>query len=143
MHKLICFSLIFLLFSSCKSTTGLEDDLKVSTDRNFYHKDDTVIVYIENETDSSAYFYHCNFDIGFYVEKKEDDSWVEAFSHAMLCPAFYLSGILELAPGETDTTEITGWNWESGVYRIDIPYSLEQTETSLTDSLHSNEFIIQ
>ena len=143
MYKLICSFLVLLLFFNCKSTTGPEANLKVSTDKKTYQESESVIVYIENETNSTAYFYHCNFEIGFYVEKKEDHVWVQAFSHAIWCPAFYLNGIIELAPGEKDTTEITGWNWTPGVYRISAPYASEKPESFLTDSLHSNEFTVQ
>lgn len=143
MHKLICFLLVFLLFFSygCPINSGM--DVKVSTDKDVYNINEAVIVYIENERNSTVYFYHCNYNIEFYVEKKEDSVWVVVFGNAGICFFFDEAGIIELAPGEKDTTEITDWNWTPGVYRIFAPYRLEETGANFTELSYSKEFTFQ
>ena len=139
MYKLIYFLLVPLIFFSCNNNS--HNFLRVNTDKDIYQIDETIIVYIENNSYSPAYFYHCNYNIGFHVEEKEDSVWNQKYLVGIICPAIYLSGIIELTPGEKDTLEYSLRS--SGTYRIAVPYSLEQTEDELTELLYSNEFLVQ
>ena len=144
MRKSIYFSLAFLLLFSYGCPFGSGVGLKMSTDKDVYSAREEVIVYIENEGNSSAYFSHCNYALLFHIEIKADDVWIRPFGDEFSC-FFYPIGILELAPGEIDTIEIPNLPIiiSGNVYRLAAPYSLEQTEDGLPELLYSNEFTVQ
>ncbi len=74
-----------------------------------------LIMKLKNESASTVYFSHCNYRIGFWIERKVNDSWVDAGNIAILCQALYPSGRKTFPVGQVsrDTITLT----ETGTYR--------------------------
>jgi hypothetical protein len=146
MSKLIYLLAAFLLFFSYGCPFGSGEDLKMSTNKDFYSGREEVIVYLENERNSPAYFFYCNDYLKFHIERKEGDEWIRPFYDDSCYSTFYFyhksSGRMELAPGEIDTIEIPFFprTMSANLYRLAAPYSLEETEEDFPELLYSNEF---
>jgi len=130
-----------LILCACsKTTTEPTRELSVRTDKGFYSLDQEITISLYNGTTSTAYFTHCNFRLGFHIERKAGDTWPERASVAVLCLAINPSGVTQVAPEGTNTDRIT--LAEPGIYRIKYRFGWQQTN-AWTDSLLSNEFVVQ
>ncbi len=114
--------------------------MTLSTDKDSYSVSEPILLTLYNGTKSTAYFWQCDYRLGFYIEKEVNGMWSEISGVGIICLAMYPSGISSIKSGETyrDTLMIM----QAGTYRIKYPFSLQETDV-LTDSLLSNQFTVQ
>jgi len=127
-------------YEFCYTTTEPNNDLSVRTDRVSYSSNQVISISLHNGTKSTAFFGHCNYRLGFYIEQKSNNNWLEKSNAAVLCLAIYPSGVKALESGQsnTDTIRIN----KVGLYRIKYQFGWQQSNAQ-TDSLLSNEFTVQ
>jgi len=139
----ILFAVIIL--SGCKDkttdqTNNSSQSVIANTDKQVYGTNEKIVVSLKNEMSSASYFGHCNYRIGFYIERKQNSAWNDAGNIAILCLAIYPSGTLSLSASQSYSDTIQ--EIQAGTYRLKFPYSL-QSNSNLSDSLFSNEFVVQ
>jgi hypothetical protein len=90
MYKMICTLILLLAIAGCKeNATESGGSLTATTQETSYGGITRIIVTLKNETKWVAYFTHCNYDIGVYIERKDTASWVDAGNVAIVCLAIY------------------------------------------------------
>ncbi|MCJ7813637.1 hypothetical protein MUP95_10020 [bacterium] len=133
--------MIVLLLSACKQNINEPFQfLTVNTDKSVYAPNQPIIISLHNDSESTAYFIHCNYQVGFFIEQKVNSIWSEKGSIAVVCLALYPMGVKELLPGMTYTDTIT--LADSGMYRLKYRFGWQQSNT-WADSLFSNEFSVR
>ncbi len=141
MNKFVVILIGSILFCSCNNTTmETKGELSVNTDKDLYSINEPVSITLHNGTKSTAYFVHCNYRLGFFIEQETNNSWSEKSSVAILCLGIYPMGIKAVEPGDMNKDSII--LRQSGVYRIKHFFSWQDT-ISTSDSLLSNKFTVQ
>ena len=131
--------MLFLL--GCKqNATEPTQELTVQTDKVLYAPNETIAILLCNSTRSTAFFGHCAYRLGFYIEKKVNSTWVEKSSVAIVCLAIYPIGVraVESRMSNGDTIVIG----EAGTYRLRFPFGWQLSNT-WADSLFSKQFTVQ
>ena len=122
------------------TTVNPNGSVTVTTDKTSYSVGEHVPVALTNDSHSTAYVSHCNYRIGFWIERKASDTWVDAGNVAIVCLALYPSGRKNFAAGSLsqDTISLT----QAGTYRLRYPVAWFENQP-IDDSVLSNEFVIQ
>lgn len=144
---LLILASVLLFFGCGKNPTELKRDsiiknrdLFAKTDKQIYAMNEPVTIKIYNETDSAAYFVHCGFQIGFFIEGRQNEGWIDKGNVGILCLAIFQAGIRAIECGQSYSDIIA--MHEAGTYRLKFPFAWQERDT-LTDTLFSNEFLIQ
>ena len=143
MKKTTLILFVICILVGCKDkliSPNNNQKINISTDKNTYNVNENIIVSIKNESQSASYFSHCNYRIGFYIEKKQNSNWTEIGNIAIVCLAIYPSGTTILGPFQSYTDTID--ESQTGTYRLKFPYS-PQNNGEFAESLYSNEFVVQ
>ena len=133
--------LMAILFKFCSDTaTSPLGGLTANTDKSSYTAGEPVAISLQNGTSKTAYFGHCAYRVGFYVQGKDNTLWKDTSSVAVICLAIYPSGIRPLAAGEEyrDTLFVQ----TPGIYRLRFPFGWEDTNTN-QESIYSDQFVVE
>ncbi len=130
------------LICSCKEppTAGNLSELVVQTDKSHYSVGETISFYIQNYSQSNAYFGHCGERIIFLIGTKEGGRWVHTNGWGWPCLAIFSMGVTTLSPESVYTDMVT--IHQAGTYRIFTWFGWH-SDSTLADSIFSNEFPIQ
>jgi hypothetical protein len=111
-----------------------------TTDKTSYSVGESIAIALKNNSRSTVYFGHCNYRIGFWIERKDNDTWVDAGNIAILCQALYPSGRKDFPSSSIshDTISLT----QTGTYRLHFPIAWLENQ-QIDDSILSNEFEIR
>jgi len=131
---------VFFILFAVIILSGCKDKTTDQTNNSSQSVIANIVVSLKNEMSSASYFGHCNYRIGFYIERKQNSAWNDAGNIAILCLAIYPSGTLSLSASQSYSDTIQ--EIQAGTYRLKFPYSL-QSNSNLSDSLFSNEFVVQ
>lgn len=114
-------------------------NVTATTDKTSYSVGEKIAVTLKNNSRSTVYVGHCNFRIGFWIERKESNTWVDAGNVAILCQALYLSGKKDFAAGaiSEDTLSLT----QVGTYRLRFPVAWLENQR-IDGSVLSNDFVV-
>jgi hypothetical protein len=128
------------MFLGCNDTNvnSTMEDLKLTVNKSSYTLNEPIVSHLSNQSNSSAFLYHCNFQFSPEIEKKENNSWVHY--SAPICQAIYLSGTTEFSAGKESEDTIT--INEVGTFRLKFSYSFSNIN-NLDRSLYSEEFKIE
>jgi len=131
--------IVFLHYACTQNTTEPLQSPTVSTDKSTYASYQTINISLRNDSKSTAYFYHCDNRLGFFIEQKVNSTWSENGSVAEICLAIYPSGEKAMRPGMTnaDTLMLA----DSGLYRLKYRFGSQPSNT-WADSAMSNEFSV-
>ena len=141
MARSIIVLLVAILFRFCSdSATSPSGSLTVKTDKSTYTTGEPIALCLQNGTSKTAYFGHCAYRIGFYVERKDSTVWTEASSVAVICLAIYPSGVRPLAAGEEyrDTLMLQ----TPAICRLRFSYGWEDKNTN-QESIFTDQFIVE
>ena len=132
-----------LLFAGCmnSSPTGLVNDpVKVTTDKEEYGINESILVTFRNDSDRNFLLYHCDGRIGMWVERWAGSTWVEEMGiHGPPCQAVLLSGTVVLA-SQDSVVETVGLE-RAGRYRLKVQTATQDADDN-TVSLFSNAFSV-
>ena len=149
MRNFLCMSTMTLMLLGCSDQgIPLQPSMQVSdnriisvlTDKYSYSPSEKINIQLHNGSTASIYLGHCNYRIGFWIERRINDTWVETGSVAVLCQALYPSGTTVLSTNALwrDTITIT----DPGIYRF--RYQFDAPALQITaGSLVTNQFTIQ
>lgn len=133
--------IILLVLSGCKDNpVNTKQDLEVGTSKNIYLIDELIYFQIKNLSAQSAHIASCCSSIAFYLDKKENDTWVEFRSYGLPCLAMCPGYELFLNINEVRSSNFT--TDSAGTFRIRIPYTLSDSY-DFDKEVVSNTFMIQ
>lgn len=114
-------------------------NVTATTNKTSYSVGENIAVTLKNDSRSTVYVGHCNYRIGFWIERKDNNTWTDAGNVAILCQALYPSGKKDFVSGSVshDTISLT----EVGTYRLRFPIAWLEGQR-IDDSVVSNEFVI-
>lgn len=112
-------------------------NVSASTDKTSYSVGERIAVSLKNDSHSTVYFGHCNYRIGFWIERKENDTWVDAGNIAILCQALYPIGRKDFPSSSVYHDSIA--LRKIGSYRLRFPMAWLENQL-IDDSILSNEF---
>jgi hypothetical protein len=121
------------------TTVNPNGNVIARTGKSSYSVGENIAVTLKNDSRSTVYVVHCNSWIGFYIERKESDTWVDAGNVAIICQALYPSGKKDFVSGSVshDTISLT----QAGTYRLRFPIAWLENQR-IDDSVLSNEFVV-
>ena len=129
---------LFLMIGCSDNTTNPNGDLTAITDNTSYSGISKIIVSIKNDTKSTIYFSHCDYEIAYYVERKDSNTWIDNGNVGIICQSIYSSGKISLESMKFIKDTIL-FSRSTGIYRLKYPYSFQQSG-DLSISLFTNEF---
>ncbi len=90
MYKLIFITFILFVFVSCNETS-LEpyENITATTDKTSYSVISSIIVVVKNDSKTKVDFSHCNYHIGFYIEKKDSNTCIDDSNIGIVYQAIY------------------------------------------------------
>jgi len=90
----------------------------ITTDKDSYGRSETVVFTVRNWGPATAYAWHCNYRLGYGIQKQENGSWPTIGERYMICLAIYASGAQPIVVGQpyTDTLRLA----TSGTYRLEM-----------------------
>ena len=144
MRTMMCLLLIAGIPMGCSdaedTSVNPNGNVSATTDKISYSIGESIAVTLKNNSGSTVYFVHCNYRIGFWIERKDNNTWVDAGNIAILCQALYPSGRKEfpLRSISQDTISLT----QRGTYRLRFPIAWLKSQR-IYDSILSNEFEIR
>ncbi|MER3525185.1 MAG: hypothetical protein C4326_14345 [Ignavibacteria bacterium] len=114
--------------------------LSATTDRRLYSVGDNIAMVLKNTSPSTVYFSHCNYRIGFWIQRKDNERWVDAGSFNILCLAIYPSGRTPFPPGSSahDTISLSA----RGTYWLLFPFAWLENQR-VDNAILSNEFEVR
>ncbi len=136
------------LFIGCQNNStepnrGLyasNENLIVKTDNATYALNAPILITLYNGTNTNAYFGHCDFRLGFFIEWKQNNTWTEKANVAIVCLAIFPVGAETLEPQQSYSDNIS--IREAGIYRLKFPFGCDENNV-FADSLFSNVFTVQ
>lgn len=84
-------------------------NVTATTNKRSYSVGENIEVVLKNNSHSTVYFIHCNYRIGFWIERKDNETWVDAGNVAILCLALYPGGRKEFPSGSASHDTISLW----------------------------------
>ncbi len=108
-----------LLIVSCScSDFGPDNSGKVvvSTNKSSYGTLEKITFKVQNLSEPTAYMWHCNYRLGYGIDKAENGTWKTFKDRNMACAAIYMSGPMPMVAGRpyTDTLSLA----TAGLYRL-------------------------
>lgn len=138
------------ILSTCaKSSTNSEGNrsapppdgrLSAQTELLSYPVDSFIRFTVYNQSDSSAYFYHCGERVVYAFQKKTGNRWNLVAWDGNPCLGIYTSGIIAVAARDSYSAQLVIHN--PGTYRLIYPYSWHNSP-ALSDTLYSSEFEVR
>jgi hypothetical protein len=117
-----------------------QQKLIVKTDKNNYSINEIIIFSINNSSSTTAHLASCCTSVAFYIDRDENNNWVEHSNFGLpclaLCPGIDLT--LNYFEVLTDSISLD----ESGTFRIRIPYTFNPDQ-NWTGEILSNSFTIE
>lgn len=139
--KLIFFAVLIISLNSCsEDPNDAQEKLLVQTNKSNYSNGEIINFTINNFNSSTAHLASCCTSVAFYIDKNENNNWIEHSSFGLPC--------LSLCPGIDLTVNFTESLIgsivisENGKFRIRIPYSFNQAG-DWSNEIISNSFIIE
>jgi hypothetical protein len=141
MKKFILLILFIISINSCsEDPNNVREKLIVQTHKSNYLNSETINFTIKNFNPSTGHLASCCTSVAFYIDKNENENWIEHSNFGLpclaLCPGIDLT--ISFTESLTDSTIIN----ESGKFRIRVPYTFDNNQ-NWTDEIVSNSFIIQ
>ncbi len=132
---------IILLLTSCsEDPNDAGQNLIVQTNKTNYSNGEAINFTINNFNSSTAHLASCCTSVAFYIDKKENENWVEHSNFGLPCLALCPGIDLTIDHLETIADSITFS--QNGTFRIRIPYSFNQAGNWNSEIL-SNSFIVE
>ncbi|HEX9252732.1 MAG TPA: hypothetical protein VF870_10850 [Ignavibacteriaceae bacterium] len=117
-----------------------QQKLIVKTDKNNYSINEIIIFSINNSSSTTAHLASCCTSVAFYIDRNENNNWVEHSNFGLPCLALCPGIDLTLNYFEILTDSI--FLDESGTFRIRIPYTFNPDQ-NWTGEILSNSFTIE
>jgi len=141
MTRLILISVFIITLVSCsEDPNDAQEKLLVQTNKSSYINGETISLTINNFNTSTAHLASCCTSVAFYIDKNENENWVEHSNFGLpclaLCPGIDLT--ISFTESLTDSLVIN----ENGKFRIRIPYTFDLNQ-NWTGEIVSNSFIIE
>jgi hypothetical protein len=141
MKKFILLLVFMISINSCsEDPNNVREKLILQTSKTNYLNSETINFTIKNFNASTAHLASCCTSVAFYIDKNENENWIEHSNVGMpclaLCPGIDLT--ISYTESLTDSIVID----ESGKFRIRIPYTFDPNQ-SWTGEIVSNSFIIE
>lgn len=92
-----------LLIVSCSCADFGPDNsgkVVISTDKSSYCQSETITFTVQNWGDAVAYIWHCNYRLGFGIQKQENGSWSTFKDRNQACIAIYRNGAMPIPFGQ-------------------------------------------
>ena len=128
---------------SCRYITGVDDDLRVVTDRASYvvREDSTALVrvHLENTGSAALEIPRCGM-VTIYLDQWTASDWVQVASYGEYCVAIYDMSPLRLGSG--DAREAPPLGLRVGRYRVRVPFGRAGGDV-WAHTAHSNVFTIE
>lgn len=131
---------VFFIYSCSEDQNENNQELKVQTNKSSYQSNESISITINNSNSSTAHLASCCTSVAFYIDKYENENWVEHSSFGLPCLAQCPGIDLTISYMETLTHSFS-LN-ESGTYRIRIPYSFNSNNI-FESELISNSFTVK
>jgi len=144
--KRVLSALPLVILAACTSPFGSGGpDLQVRTEQEKYVADPISFVHsvgftVKNEGDASFYLPRCGDQVIVAVDRREGGDWRQAYGGGGICPAIYVSGPMEVQPG--DSVRSTVSVNEAGRYRIRVR-ATDTPGSSRFDEAVSNTFTVE
>jgi hypothetical protein len=140
--KKLFYLLVFILsiYGCSEDPNDSKQKLAVQTNKTNYLNGETINFTINNFNSSTAHLASCCTSVAFYIDKNENENWVEHSNFGLPCLALCPGIDLTIDHLETLADSITFS--ENGTFRIRIPYSFNQTG-NLNSEILSNSFIVE
>ncbi len=112
----------------------------ISTDKSTYDPLGTITFTVQNWSETTAYMWHCNFRLGYQIQKEDGGAWKSVGDRNMICLAIYLSGAEPIVAGHpyTDTLSLSS----PGLYRIEMNVGWDREHLS-ESQIYSNTFRVE
>lgn len=141
MKKLFCLIVcIISLYGCSEDPNNVEQKLLVQTSKSNYSNGEMINFIINNFNSSTAHLASCCTSVAFYIDKNENNNWIEHSNFGLpclaLCPGIDLT--IDFSEALVDSIVIS----ESGKFRLRIPYTFNDNQ-SWTGEIVSNSFIIE
>lgn len=141
MKKFILLIVLIISIDGCsEDPNNVREKLIVQTNKSNYLNSEVINFTINNFNASTAHLASCCTSVAFYIDKNENENWIEHSNFGLpclaLCPGIDLT--ISFTESLTDSIIIN----ENGKFRIRIPYTFDNNQT-WTDEIVSNSFIIQ
>jgi hypothetical protein len=72
----------------------------ISTDTNSYGALEKITFTVQNLSEPTAYMWHCNYHLGYGIEKAENGIWKTFKDRKMACIAVYVNGAMPIQLGQ-------------------------------------------
>lgn len=131
---------LFALSGCTDNPVNTKQDLEVRTSKNIFSIDESINFQIKNLSAQSAHIANCCSMVAFYLEKKENDTWVEFKSFGLPCLA-RCPGI-DLKINTNELLQDSLKTESAGIFRIRIPYTFSDSY-DYDKEVVSNPFTIQ
>jgi hypothetical protein len=105
-----------LLLSCASSPTDPLESLSITTDRTSYALGAQINLEIRNDTESDAFFQHCDHRLFHVIQQRVEGNWIDRGGWGPFCPTIYISGVEVLIPGSVRLMTIA--SEQPGTYRI-------------------------
>jgi len=139
--RFILFAVLIISLNGCsEDQNNAKEKLLAQTNKSNYTNGETISFTINNFNASTAHLASCCTSVAFYIDKNENENWIEHSNFGLpclaLCPGVDLT--VNFTESLIDSIVIS----ENGKFRIRIPYTFNVNE-SWTGEIVSNSFIIQ
>jgi hypothetical protein len=92
-HRCLLPALLLIMVLGCNDLGSDESgSVVLVTDKAAYQIGETVVYNVRNEGGATAYLWHCNHRLGYWVQEQENGLWGDVDERYMLCLAIYASG---------------------------------------------------
>jgi hypothetical protein len=141
MMKLIFFAVLIISLNSCsEDPNDAQEKLLVQTNKSNYSNGEIINFTINNFNSSTAHLASCCTSVAFYIDKNENNNWIEHSNFGLPCLA--LCPGIDLTVNFTESLIGSIVISENGKFRIRIPYSFNQAG-DWSNEIISNSFIIE
>ncbi len=141
MKRIILLIVLSIIMNSCsEDPNNVQEKLFVQTNKSNYLNSETINFTLNNFNPLTAHLASCCTSVAFYIDKNENENWIEYSNFGLpclaLCPGIDLT--ISFKESLTDSIIID----ESGKFRIRIPYTFNHNQ-NWSGEIVSNSFIIQ
>ena len=141
MKRFILLVVLIISINGCsEDPNNVQEKLVVQTNKSNYLNSEEINFTIKNFNSSTAHLASCCTSVAFYIDKNENENWIEHNNFGLpclaLCPGIDLT--ISFTESLTDSIIVN----ENGKFRIRIPYTFDNNQ-NWTGEIVSNSFIIQ
>lgn len=106
--KTILFIAMALAISCSNAPTETSERVRVDLHDSEFGLQEPIAVTIVNESEQVLSFFHCDFRIALFLQRRETGAWTDVqHLNGPPCLAIYMSGQLVLNPGESKTGDLS------------------------------------